>query len=396
MRRRANGSTPPGNVTRHPHPFAAPSEGWADELLRDSKDLAVIQVSTEGTITGWHGASQRVFGYAPHEAIGQLLATVFVPEDRARGIVELEFELARQTGRSEDDRWHLRQDGGRFWASGVLVRHCNARGELLGFFKLVRDRTDARIRYEALQRRAESLSRALARTSETQLMLLHELRNPLGALLNASAVLQDSSDAGARDRALKIVVRQSHALKRLLDDAADTPDTPQERLQLGSVILQDALSAAVEDFRAEAQQKGQTLRLIAPRHQVSLVVDSQRLHQMLLNLISNAVKYTPAGGHITVSATVEGNTASIKVEDDGVGISPQNITRIFELFTREDGATNDDPAMQPPGFGIGLAVVKRFAAMHGGFVEARSPGKGQGSLFIVQLPLMTAPRLRNT
>jgi signal transduction histidine kinase len=106
----------------------------------------------------------------------------------------------------------------------------------------------------------------------------------------------------------------------------------------------------------------------------------------VLNLLSNAIKYTRSAGHVTVSATIEGEMAVIRVDDDGEGIARENLERVFDLFTRED----DNQAV--PGYGIGLAVVKRLAWLHGGFVEARSPGKGLGSQFTLQLPLTQRTR----
>jgi signal transduction histidine kinase len=172
-------------------------------------------------------------------------------------------------------------------------------------------------------------------------------------------------------------------LKRLLDDAHAAGGAPETRLELRPVVLQEALDAAVRGLHEEGERRGLALELIAPPEPVTLHADPERLQQMLLNLLGNAMKYTPAGGHITVTATVESDMVLIRFDDDGVGIAPENVDRIFELFTRE--ARADAPAAT--GLGIGLAVVKRLASLHGGFIEARSAGPGKGAQFFLQLPI---------
>jgi signal transduction histidine kinase len=146
-------------------------------------------------------------------------------------------------------------------------------------------------------------------------------------------------------------------------------------------VLQDALRTVVDGFAPAAAAAGVQLQLVVLPEPVHIDADPDRLHQMVLNLVANAMKYTPAGGHVTVSSSVEGDLAVIRVDDDGIGIEKDNLERVFDLFVRE--RTGDDV----PGFGVGLAVVKRLATLHGGFVEARSPGRGLGSQFSLQLPL---------
>jgi signal transduction histidine kinase len=128
-------------------------------------------------------------------------------------------------------------------------------------------------------------------------------------------------------------------------------------------------------------RKRLTVTLTVPDAPIVIRADPRRVDQMLLNLIGNAQKYTPEGGSIQVSATVEADMAAIRIEDNGVGISSAVLPHIFELFTRESTVEG------PDGLGVGLAVVKELATLHGGFVEARSPGRGQGSVFTLRLPV---------
>jgi signal transduction histidine kinase len=299
---------------------------------------------------------------------------LFTPADVETRLHEVELELARQTGRSEDDRWHVRKDGTRFWGNGVVNPLHDAQHRHTGYAKLLRDRTDLRIRYEALQNR-------LQREHEVLSTLVHELRNPLGPIVNAARIVESDAGAELKQRMLGVIVRQTEVLHRVLDEAGQKLLARGEPLHVRPVVLQDALRASLDALMPDASDKGVALALVCPPTQVTLEVDPARLQQMVLNLLSNAIKYTPRGGHVTVSASVEGEMSVVRVDDDGEGIAQENIERVFELFTREDSTA------AVPGFGVGLAVVKRLAWMHGGFVEARSPGKGAGSQFTLQLPL---------
>ena len=356
------------------NPRSQESHSWIGEVVCQSDEYAVIRLSLDGVIDGWFGAAPRLFGYAPVEAIGKPFSMLFTPADVEGQLHEVELALARQSGRSEDDRWHVRKDGSRFWGSGVVNPIHDAQQRHVGYSKLLRDRTDLRIRYEALQNR-------LQREHEVLSTLVHELRNPLGPIVNAARIVESESDQALKQRMLGVIVRQTEVLHRVLDEAGQQLLARGEPLHVSLVVLQDALRASVDALMPDARDKAVALALVCPSTQVSLEVDPARLQQMVLNLLSNAIKYTPGGGHVTVSASVEGEMAVVRVDDDGDGIAQENIERVFELFTREDSNA------AVPGFGVGLAVVKRLAWMHGGFVEARSPGKGGGSQFTLQLPL---------
>lgn len=359
---------------------------WIGEVVCQSDEYAVIRVSLEGVIEGWFGAAPRLFGHTAVEAVGQPFSMIFTPSDIQRRLHEVELELARETGRSEDDRWHVRKDGGRFWGSGVVNSVHDAQGRHVGYSKLLRDRTDLRIRYEALQNRVQNLVEQVARTHAALGTLVHEVRNPLAPMVNAARVIESDASDDVKRRMLAVIARQAEVIQHVLSEAQQPAVVRPEPPNVRAVVLQDALRTSVDSLMFDARAKDIHLALVCPPTPVSLDVDPTGLQQMLMNLLSNAIKYTPREGHVTVSASVEGDMAVVRVDDDGAGIAPENIDRVFELFTRE--GANDEV----PGMGVGLAVVKRLAWLHGGFVEARSPGKGAGSQFTLQLPLSAAHR----
>jgi signal transduction histidine kinase len=212
--------------------------------------------------------------------------------------------------------------------------------------------------------------------------LLHELRNPLAPLLGAANVLRTSPSEDSR-RMAEVIARQTEVLRRLIEEAQSATHDVNERLLVSPVGLTNAIRAVVDGLQDDASRRVLSLRFVEPPCDIVVEADRERLQQMLLNLISNAIKYTPQHGHVTVSATVEADGAAIRVEDDGIGIAPESVRHIFDLFTRE----RSDDVEAASGLGVGLAVVRKLASLHKGSVEARSQGKGKGSVFTLQLPL---------
>lgn len=360
-----------------------PDIPWPDRFFSQTSDLAIVPVGTNGLIAGWHGAAPALFGWTRLEVVGRPFGILFREQDRNIGMDEAELSLAALKGRSEDDRWHRRKDGSQFWGSGVTQAIKDESGTLLGFCKLVRDRTDLRIQVKSLENRVAAAELREDHRRAGFASVVHELANPLGAIAAAAALMRRAQDEGARSRACDIVDRQLAVLERLMADLSSL-----SRAQLGRRLLrfkkfevQPVLQAALSNFE-RTRHPQQTLNLVVPPQPLFLEADEQRFLQMVMNLLANAFKYAPRG-HITVSASLEGSDLAVRVEDDGDGINPDALDRIFDLFTRENSGAD-----APDGIGVGLAVVQELARAHGGGVEARSPGKGMGSMFTLRLPLL--------
>jgi PAS domain S-box-containing protein len=355
---------------------------WLQYVLQATPDYAIVLADAQGVIVDWLGAAEHVFGYTADEARGQPLAMLFTPEDRDSGLDRQEREMARAIGRSEDDRWQLRKGDVRFWASGVMQPVKDKHGALLGYCKILRDRTDFRTRLDALANRAEALTGELARRTEFMVRLGHELRNPLAAIRTAGYTLQRVG-GDVVERPCQVLERQVTVLVRLLDDLAEATraDAHRTRILPQRLVLQDALQLAASSMQAAVSAKRQHLAVVVPHVPITIEADPARLQQMLLNLLSNANKFTPEEGHLSLGATVEGEMAVIHVQDDGVGIPDDVRPHIFELFTRASTT-----ASTAEGLGVGLAVVKELATLHGGGVEARSAVEG-GTVFTLRLPV---------
>jgi PAS domain S-box-containing protein len=362
---------------------------WLAFLLSTASDNAIVVVDPAGTIVSWMGGAERRFGYSKEEAVGLDFGVLFTLEDRQQGLDRQEMAVAAATNRSEDDRWHVRKDGSRFWGSGLLEAVRESDGSVSAYCKVLRDRTDVRARVDALQNRLAVRERDDVQRIESLIAIGHELRNSLGSVQNATSVLSASTEEPTRSKCLLLLQRQLSSMEVLLQDLeASVGTVALPRLRLQEVVVQDALELAENSVRQSIKQKRQELLVTAPDVPFSIQVDPARLQQMLLNLLANASKYTPSGGHIHLTATIEGIEVIIRVTDDGVGISHIALPRIFDLLTR-----GDQPTPEVPGMGVGLAVVKELATLHGGGVEARSPGQGKGSVFTLRLPVAGPARI---
>ena len=354
-------------------------------LLEKSREHAFIFQAPDGTILHWSVGAEQVFGWTAAEAVGRDCSMIFTPEDIAMGIHEQERRIALADGAAEDDRWSMRADGQRFFANGALValyyqdRH-------IGFGKIVRNRTDIREQLERL-RNEQVQGEARAKRIDAFLSTLsHELRNPLAPLDAAVRILRRAGPAGEEaEYALRVIDRQMDLMRRLVDDLMDVSRVGAGKIQLAlsQIELCPLVRAAIDDTRHLMDKRNHTLHLLVPAGDIFVEADADRLHQVFGNLLVNAAKYTPAGGQVWVKVTVEADEAVVRVEDNGVGIAPDMLPRIFDLFTQVESTR----AQSQGGLGLGLALVKNLVELHGGSVQAKSDGLGKGSEFTVRLPL---------
>jgi signal transduction histidine kinase/CheY-like chemotaxis protein len=234
-------------------------------------------------------------------------------------------------------------------------------------------------------RRAEAEIRDLDRRKDLFIATLaHELRNPLAPLRNGLDFLRVTRGSSAEEEPiLEIMHRQMEHIVRMVDDLLDISrlNTGRVALRRDRVTLDDVVRDAVDACRSQLDRAGHELTLALPPQPVALYADSARLVQVFVNLLGNAAKFTPVGGRISLSAALEGGFVAVRVCDAGAGIPAQDLPHIFEPFVQFDSAGTGD------GLGLGLSIVRMLVEMHGGRVEAHSAGPGQGSEFIVRLPV---------
>jgi signal transduction histidine kinase/ActR/RegA family two-component response regulator len=245
----------------------------------------------------------------------------------------------------------------------------------------------------ALAERARQLVEAGRRKDEFLALLAHELRNPLAPIVSALGLMRRAPhDAAAVERYLGLMERQVHALTRLVDDLLDVSRMSRGMISLRKerVTVASVIAAAVEASRPLIERRRHALATLVPDEPIEIEADPVRMAQVLTNLLNNAAKYTEPGGHIDVSAAREGDEVVIRVRDDGIGIQPDMLEHVFDLFVQADTA----PSQASSGLGIGLTLVRTLVEMHGGRVNAESEGRGRGTTVIVCLPAAPEPGAR--
>ena len=334
-------------------------------MVESVKDYAIFGTDAEGGISTWNTGAERVFGWPESEIIGRNASVLFTPEERANGIPEQELATALLKGRAEDERWHERKDGSRFFASGIATPVFDENGTHSGFTKVARDITQRKQAEDALRD-------ADRRKDEFLAMLAHELRNPLAAVGNAINVLKMSNAEDNITFAKDVVERQVKQLTRLIDDLLDVSRITTGKIRLRREFLDAAflLDQAIESARPLINERRHELILSIDRGNLPLKADPARLEQIFLNLLTNAAKYTESGGRIWLTATNDGEQVVITVRDNGIGILPEKLPEMFQLFSQGERSI----ARSEGGLGIGLTIVQKLVEMHGGSVSAVSEG----------------------
>lgn len=348
-------------------------------LVEGVKDYAIFLLDPEGYVSSWNLGAERIKGYRADEIIGRHFSVFYPPERIEEKWPEHELEVAQKDGRFEEEGWRLRKDGTTFWANIIITALYDEHGKIWAFAKVTRDMTE--------RKRIEALETAERQMTEFLAMLSHELRNPLAPIRNAIYMLQmkhldDPELRWSRD----VIDRQVTHLTRLIDDLLEV-----SRIISGSIRLQREqwdiaaiVTGAIESTRPLMDARRHTLEVILPSRALLVHGDSTRLVQVLVNLLNNAAKYTPEGGRVTLSVTEQENRVRISVHDTGAGIPADLLDKVFDLFTQGERTLDRSDG----GLGIGLTLVRRLVEMHDGNVQAFSAGPGQGSEFVVDLPLV--------
>jgi PAS domain S-box-containing protein len=375
-------------------------------LVASVKDYAIFLLDPEGKIVTWNEGAHRLKGYEPHEIIGRHFSTFYPESDVRAGKPEWELEEARRSGSVEDEGWRLRKDGSRFWANVVITAVYDDHGTLRGFAKVTRDITErkekeeaqqalieqreARLQAEEEQRHAEASYRVAQEANRAKdeflMTLSHELRTPMTTILGWSRLLPTipTNDPAFRE-AVASIMRGAQLQARLIDDVLDVSRIVSGKLRLSveNVDVAHLLAASVDGVRPSADAKGITITSAFTPSLGTLVGDPTRLQQIVWNLLTNAVKFTPKGGTIQISGSRTSSHVQIAVTDTGEGIEPGFLPHIFEPFRQAESPSSRVHG----GLGLGLSIVRYLAEAHGGTVAAESAGRGKGTTFTLTLPI---------
>jgi PAS domain S-box-containing protein len=360
-----------------------------ESLVENVREYAIYLISLDGRVTCWNPGAARLFGYQSQEAVGQHFSRFFSEQDIQGGQPEFELKKACADGRAESACWQIRKDGRHFWCRATTTPLFDQDRHLMSFVRVMHDLTDAQA-LEEQTKRADDQTEANRSKEEFMALLSHELRNPLAPILNALSIQREIKTADPLlQQAGAVIERQIGQMVRLVDDLLDIGRITQGKLRLTKepVELRRAVNSAVEASRPLIDARQHEFSVSLPMEAIWVDADPIRLEQILVNLLNNAAKYTNPGGLIRITVTQEDGESIVSVRDNGAGIPPEMLPRIFDLFAQIDGTLNRSHG----GLGIGLALVGTLVEMQNGRVQAFSEGLGKGSEFTVRLPMLVNP-----
>ncbi|WLH66255.1 CheR family methyltransferase [Pseudomonas sp. FP2309] len=356
-------------------------------VAESTHDFAIIILDDQGTITDWNTGAELIFGYNKAEVLGTYYDLIFSPEDREAGAPESELRAAREKGRGEDERWHVRKDGSRFYCSGEVTQLKS--DSLQGYVKIARDLTGhKRTQDEQSQRLMETQTKSHLK-DEFFAVMSHELKHPLNLIQLNAELLRRLPATKTADPAIKAVNTICEAVSsqaRIIDDLLDVARVRTGKLKLKKQpidlirMLQDVHAVVLADGR----RRQVTLQTPSDQGPMIVDVDPTRIEQVIWNLVNNALKFTPEGGQVQLVLSRSDGRAQLDVIDSGTGLAEDSLEKIFDLFGQ---AENQHQTHQREGLGIGLSLVRQLVEAHDGSVSVHSKGLGFGCTFSVWLPL---------
>ncbi len=361
----------------------------------ESSDDAIISTDLDGTINSWNNGAQRLYGYTASETIGNPV-TMLLPPVRMDEEPRI-LELLRSGERIDHyETIRRRKDGSDIDVSLTVSPIQNQAGEIIGASKTARDITERkraeaeREQFLAREREARAEAESANRLKDEFLATVsHELRSPLNVILGWARLLSDSQPSEDQlEHGLEIIERNAQAQARLIEDLLDVSRIVSGKLSMQTrpVLLNRMIEGVVSGVRPSAEAKGIGLSLNKSPGDISIIGDADRLQQIIWNLLSNSIKFTPDGGWIEVDLKSVDQHVEIRVRDTGRGISPEFLPHVFDRFRQ---AYRTDAGARA-GLGLGLTIVRYIVEAHGGSVTAESPGVGQGSTFTIILPMAPA------
>jgi PAS domain S-box-containing protein len=346
------------------------------QLVEGVQDRAMFLVDSGGIIRTWNTGGERLLGHSASTMIGREVG--WLTEAALASIASLqEGGSIGPDGRALWEGWLHRADDSRFWGQVSTTAALRPDGSVRGYVQMIQDMSD--------RRRAENLEAEGKRLTEFIAMLSHELRNPLAPLSNALSLLKVDPLTTRGRWAVDMASRQVLHVTRLIEDLLDVSRVASStiRVRLEPVDLVEVFRLALESVQSAVEANRHTMTMKLPEAAVTTRGDATRLTQVLVNLVTNAAKYTPEGGHIEVTLQTSHGLALLTVSDNGSGMNEELLSQAFEPFVQGERQL----ARADGGLGVGLTLVKRIAELHGGSVAATSPGPGLGTTVTVALPI---------
>ena len=352
----------------------------------ESSEDAIVSKDINGIIETWNRAAQRLFGYTAQQSLGRHIS-ILIPSNR----IEEEEDILRRLRAGElvshFDTVRLRSDGQEVPVSLTISPVRDAGGHVIGASKIARDITERRLAEERIYALMTRLKESDRRKDEFLAVLAHELRNPLAAIGGVLNLFK-RTPAESQGHLGEVLERQLAQMVRLVDELMDISRIGRGKVELHKEVveIESIFRHALDGCRERVVAGNYEMSVSWPSEPISLYADAGRLQQVFVNLLDNAFKYTQPGGRICVTVERQNGTVEVTVRDNGIGIPPDKLASVFEMFMQVEPSLEQAQG----GLGIGLTLAKRLVAMHGGAIQAHSDGPGLGSKFVVRLPIVDA------
>lgn len=361
-------------------------------LVSSVSDYAIIVLDLDGNVASWNRGAERLKGYRADEIVGEHFSRFYSDEDVQDALPEKALVAALESGRYEAEGWRVRKDGSRFWANAIITPLRDSEGRLTGFGKVTRDLTERKQHEDALLRVLERERETARRLRELDDMknelvavIAHDLRTPIGLIDGFASLLESdwaSMNEGERRDLVHRMHRRTRVLAELVDHIFDVA-----RIETGQLVVErtpfDVRSIA-ERAIADTGAGDERIRMYADAPCPTALGDSNRTWQVITNLVSNALKFSPDDTVVEVSVRASGDRCVVSVYDKGCGIRVEDQPQVFERFTRLGGAGS------APGTGLGLYIARWLVEAQGGRIWLESE-EGVGSTFTFTLPLASPP-----
>lgn len=358
-----------------------------------SSDDAIMSKTLDGVITSWNRSAERLFGYASEEVVGKSILTI-VPPERHPEEAGILARLSKGERIEHFETQRVTRDGRLLDISLTVSPVRDSSGVIIGASKIARDITQKKAMEKeremllAAERHArEDAQRANRMKDEFLATLSHELRTPLNAIMGWAQMLASGKMSPAdMKEAGQIIERNARTQKQLIDDLLDMSRIISGKLRLDIQRVEPIsfIEAAIETIQPSADAKGIRIEKMLDPRAGRISGDPARLQQVVWNLLTNAIKFTPKGGRVQLLLQRVNSHLELTVSDTGQGINPEFLSHLFTRFSQADAGTN----RKHGGLGLGLAIVKQLVELHGGTVRASSGGEGLGASFMLNLPLL--------
>jgi PAS domain S-box-containing protein len=369
---------------------------WSEDSFRlmveSVTDYAIVGLDPAGRVLSWNTGAERINGYRADEIIGQHFSLFYPLEDVANGKPQRELQAAADKGRYENEGWRRRKDGSHFWANVVFTAIHDQYGNVRGFAKLTRDLTESRrIEASLIDAKAAAEKANLAK-SDFLSSMSHELRSPLNAILGFAQLMESDAPppSPAQQDSIDQILQAGWHLLKLINEILDLAKIESGKMSLSPEPLSviEVMLECQSMIQAQAQERGITMTFPPEDLPCFVHADRTRVKQVLINLLTNAIKYNKSNGTIVLNCVVRiPDRIRISVTDSGAGLPPDKLAQLFQPFNR---LGQENSAQE--GTGIGLVVAKRLVELMGGAIGVEST-VGKGSVFWFELIADEEPTL---